>query len=133
MTQTLDYGHPEPCDYRWRIAALRIGAAAAAASATAAPMIMSFLGWGKRGLFAAGYFLAVGLIWRAVGGWSVGWRRAIWAAAATVHGLWAVFIASNLTHGKPPHSAVYFLIWWGAMAAICLVGLVLEARLPAAK
>src|SRR5258706_8403491 len=108
MTQTLDYGHPEVCDYRGRNAMLRIGAAIAAASAIAAPMMVSVLGWGMRGIVAMGYLTAVGLIWRVLGGRPEAWRRAIWGAAMIVHGLWAFIIAVNLTHGKPPHNATCF-------------------------
>jgi peptidoglycan/LPS O-acetylase OafA/YrhL len=133
MTQTLDYGRPELCEHRGRIAVLRIGAAVAAGSAVAAPEFVSLLGWGMQGYLGMGYFIAAGLMCRVLGARSEGWRRAIWGAAMTVHALWAFVIASNLTHGNPPHSARYFLIWWGAVALLCLVGLVLEPRLPAAK
>src|SRR6266567_5547220 len=127
MTQTLDYARPEVC-YRGRNAMLRIGAVIAAASAIAAPVLVSVLGWGMRGVVTVGYLIAAALMWRVLGGRSEVWRRTIWGAAMTVHALWTFYIAVNLTHGKPPHSSVYFLIWWGAIAALCLVALVVEPR-----
>jgi hypothetical protein len=133
MAVILNYCGQDLHDYRRRVAALRVLAIIAAASAafTPTPVFVSFLHWGMNGIFAVGYLVAAGLIWRALDHPSLNSRRAIWGAALISHGIWTFIVATNLTHGKPPDSTVYYLFWWGAIAATSLAAFILEPRLPA--
>lgn len=71
-------------------------------------------------------------MWRVLRSPGIAWRCVIWCVGLLLHGFWAFVLGTNLLHGKPPPVAAYLVFWWGAIASICLVALVVEPRRPAA-
>jgi len=78
-------------------------------------------------LFAPGYLVTIGYIWRACWLPSVQWRKVIWGFSVIVQGAWLVFDLT--TFHLDFRSVLYFLpvVWWLFACSGSLWGLVADA------
>lgn len=137
MSLKLDYASPlTPSIPYTRIRGLRVMAALFAMLAASSPVLaysyfrLTSVRVPMFALFAPGFPIAIGLIWRAFGHPSLTWRRLAWASFLIIAGAWELVLFSNHFHGRPPRGDLHLLVCWVIASVLSVLWLILEPPLP---